>query len=145
MRTKAFGVTATMATHRRAQVRASNHSGNSSWWSLSEERRTEEDSRPPRSAQPTVASGRQPLGSVVLCVMIWGPEGGAGSRRGSAGRGHFPRARGARTVTATRARARPVAARPRDLQRPLRGARGLPRCRLGAPSRGVPRVPGPST
>lgn len=47
-------------------------------------------------------------------------------------------------MTATRARARLAAARPRDLHQPLRGARDLGRCRLGAPSPGDPSVLGSS-
>ncbi|XP_030771162.1 uncharacterized protein LOC115892833 [Rhinopithecus roxellana] len=70
------------------------------------------------------------------------PEGGAGSRPRAVGRVRFPRARGVRTVTATRAHTRPTAARPRDPSLPLRGAQSLGRCRLGFPARGVPGISG---
>lgn len=60
-----------------------------------------------------------------------GLRAGRGAGCGAAGRGTLPAgARGARTVTATRARARPAAARPRDLRQPRRGARDRGRRRL---------------
>lgn len=107
-------------------------------------RRTESDSSASLGvlSQSLRLSGSRRLGCVVRRNR--GPEGGAGSRPGAAGRVLFPRARGARTVTATRARARPAAARPRDLRQPLRGARHLGRRRLGTQSVGDPSVPGPS-
>nr|XP_054114139.1 uncharacterized protein LOC118151429 [Callithrix jacchus] len=72
------------------------------------------------------------------------PEGGAGSKPRAVGRVRFPRARGVTTVTATRARTRRTAARPRNPSQPLRGARSLGRCGLGFQSRGVPGIFGPN-